>query len=184
MLKIFNYTNANQFHSELKMELTAELLHITAGGRRIAILNDETASTLGVHSSDRIKLSCNKNEAIAIANIAVHFPKNSIGLYEEIAEILNVKEDEKIDVNLAQLPESLSHVRAKVRGERLREHDIQKIVEDVVERHLSEVEIAAFLTALNIYGLSTGESEAMSRAMVETGKTLDIGKTPILDKHR
>jgi AMP phosphorylase len=165
------------------MELTAELLHITAGGRRIAILSDETASQLGVHSSDRIKISTNKTEAIAIANIAVHFPKNRVGLYEEISAILNVKEDEKIDVQLAQLPESLIHLRSKLRGERLREKDLTTIVKDVVERHLSEVEIAAFLTALNIYGLSTGESEAMSRAMVETGKTLHIGKKPILDKH-
>src|SRR3990170_1228201 len=165
------------------MELTAELLHITAGGRRIAILSEETASSLGVHSSDRIRITHNKHEAIAIANIAVHFPKNRVGLYEEIAEILTVKEDEKIDVQLAQLPESLSHVRAKVRGERLRETDIHKIVKDVVERHLSEVEIAAFLTALNTYGLSMGESEAMSKAMVETGKTLDFGEGPILDKH-
>src|SRR3972149_5847100 len=165
------------------MELTAELLHITAGGRRIAILSEETASQLGVHSSDRIRITHNKHEAIAIANIAVHFPKNRVGLYEEIAEILTVKEDEKIDVQLAQLPESLSHVRAKVRGERLRETDIHNIVKDVVKRHLSEVEIAAFLTALNIHGLSMSENEAMSRAMVETGKTIDFGKTPILDKH-
>src|SRR3990172_685603 len=165
------------------MELRAELLHITAGGRRIAILNDETASILGVHSSDRIKLSSRKNVAIAIANIAVHFPKNRVGLYEEIGEILKLKEDEKIEVELAQIPESLSHVRAKLHGERLREHDIQKIVDDVVERHLSEVEIAAFLTALNIYGLSSGENEAMSRAMVETGETLSFGEAPILDKH-
>jgi AMP phosphorylase len=165
------------------MELTAELLHITAGGRRIAILSEETASQLGVHSSDRIRITHNKHEAIAIANLAVHFPKNRVGLYEEIAEILTVKEDEKIDVQLAQLPESLSHVRAKVRGERLRETDIHKIVKDVVERHLSEVEIAAFLTALSIHGLSMSENEAMSRAMVETGKTIDFGKTPILDKH-
>jgi len=51
-----------------------------------------------------------------------------------------------MDIQLAQLPESLSHVRSKVRGERLREHDVDNIVKDVVERHLSEVEIAAFLT--------------------------------------
>ena len=165
------------------MELRAKLLHITAGGRRIAVINDETANTLGVHSGDRIKISTGKTEAIAIANIAVHFPKNRIDLYEEIAENLNVKEDEKVDVQLAQLPESLIHVRAKLRGERLREHEIENIVKDVVERHLSEVEIAAFLTALNVYGLSAGESEAMSRAMVKTGKTLDFGEPPILDKH-
>jgi AMP phosphorylase len=57
------------------------------------------------------------------------------------------------------------------------------IVKDVVERHLSEVEIAGFLTALNINGLSMGESEALSKAMVETGETISFGEPPILDKH-
>jgi AMP phosphorylase len=165
------------------MELTTELLPITSGGIRIAILNDETASSIGIHSSDRIKLSTNTTEAIAIANIANHFPKNRIGLYQEIADILQANEDQKINVQLAPLPESLIHVRAKVRGERLRETDIQKIVTDVVERHLSEVEIAAFLTALNIHGLSMSENEALSRSMVQTGKTLNFNTTPILDKH-
>jgi AMP phosphorylase len=165
------------------MELVAEVLNITAGGRQIAILAEETASLLGVHSSDRIRVAYGDRQIIAIANLATHFPKNRIGLYEEISETLGLKGDETVSVQLAQLPESLRHVRAKVRGERLREHDMVTIVRDVVERHLSEVEIAAFLTALNIYGLSMGENEALSRAMVETGKTLDFGESPILDKH-
>jgi AMP phosphorylase len=165
------------------MELTTELLPITAGGRRIAILSNETANLLGVHSSDRIRITHGNQHAIAIANIAAHFPQNRIGLYEEIAQTLQAKDNQKIDAQLAQLPESLKHVRAKLRGERLLEKDIKTIVKDVVERHLSEAEIAAFLTALNIYGLSTTENEAMSQAMVETGKTLNFQKTPILDKH-
>ena len=165
------------------MELVAEVLNITAGGRRIAILGEETASLLGVHSSDRIRVTYGDQQIIAIANLATHFPQNRIGLYEEISKTLGLKGDETVKVQLAQLPESLRHVRAKVRGERLREHDMVTIVKDVVERHLSEVEIAAFLTALNIYGLSMGENEALSRAMVETGKTLDFGEAPILDKH-
>jgi len=165
------------------MELVAELLHITAGGRRIAILSDETAAALGIHSSDRIRIAHGKLETIAIANLAANFPRNRIGLYDDISACLGINENEKIDIQLAQLPESLAHVRAKLRGERLRQADIECIVKDVVERHLSEVEIAAFLTALSIYGLSMSENEALSKAMVETGKTLNIGKTPILDKH-
>jgi AMP phosphorylase len=165
------------------MELVAEVLNITAGGRRIAILGEETANLLGVHSSDRIRVAYGDQQIIAIANLATHFPKNRIGLYEEISQTLGLKGDETVEVQLAQLPESLRIVRAKVRGERLREQDIITIVKDVVERHLSEVEIAAFLTALNIYGLSMGENEALSKAMVETGKTLDFGEAPILDKH-
>jgi AMP phosphorylase len=165
------------------MKLAAEVLNITAGGRRIAILAEETASLLGVHSSDRICIAHGDQQIIAITNLATHFLKNRIGLYEEISQTLGLKGDEPVEVQLAQLPESLRHVRAKLRGERLREHDMVTIVKDVVERHLSEVEIAAFLTALKIYGLSMGENEALSRAMVKTGKTLDFGEAPILDKH-
>jgi AMP phosphorylase len=165
------------------MKLIVEVLPITAGGSRFAILSEETASVLGVHSSDRIRISFGAQVMIAIANIAANFPKNRIGLYQESVSALNVKEDQTVEVVLAQLPESLMNIRSKLHGNRLRESDIVAIVKDVVERHLSTVEIAGFLTALSIYGLSTSENEALSRAMVSTGKTLNFGKGPILDKH-
>jgi AMP phosphorylase len=165
------------------MELSVEVLMITTGGSRIALLAEQNAYLLGVHSSDRIKISCNGKEMIAIANIADYFPPNRIGLYRETVAALGVKESETVKVELAPLPESLFNIRAKLHGERLREMDVMAIVKDVVERHLSTVEIAAFLTALSIHGLSTGETEALSRAMITTGKTLDFGKGPILDKH-
>ena len=165
------------------MELKVEVLMITTGGSRIAILSEESANLLGVHSSDRIKIIYGNQEMIAIANIALHFPPNSIGLYKETVDALGVKEDEKVKVQLAALPESLFNIRAKLHGDRLLEKDIVAIVKDVVERHLSTVEIAAFLTALSIHGLSTGETEALSRAMISTGKTINFGDGPILDKH-
>ena len=165
------------------MELEVKILRITAGGKRIAILDDDTAANLGVHSGDRVSVTHSGNAMIAIANISKDIPKNRIGLYEETAQTLNLRDGNMVEVQLAQIPESLTHVRAKLKGQRLREKDITNIVRDVVERHLSEEEISAFLTALNIHGLSMGESEAMSRAMIETGKTLSFGEAPILDKH-
>ena len=165
------------------MELTVEVLPIFTGGSRIAILSEESANSLGVHSSDRIRIKYGNQEMIAIANIAEYFLEKRIGLYDETAKALGVKEDETVSVQLAPLPESLFNVRAKLHGERLREKDLVNIVKDVVERHLSNAEVAAFLTALSIHGLSTSENEALSRAMVATGKTLSFGEGPILDKH-
>lgn len=167
----------------VSLEFIVELLNITTGGNRIAVLGEHSANLLGVHSSDRIKIRYGKKEMIAIANIAEHFPKNRIGLFEETEAALQVKDDEIVDVQLASLPESLFNIRAKLHGQRLREQDIDAIVKDVVERHLSTVEIAAFLTALSIHGISSSENEALSRAMISTGKTLDFGAGPILDKH-
>jgi AMP phosphorylase len=165
------------------MELIVELLNITTGGNRIAVISEQTASSLGVRSSDRIRIVYGKRQVISIANIAEHFPNDRIGLFEETEGALAVKGDEVVQVQLAPLPESLFNIRAKLRGERLRERDIIAIVNDVVERHLSSVEIAAFLTALSIHGLSTAEAEALSRAMIITGKTLNFARSPILDKH-
>jgi AMP phosphorylase len=165
------------------MELSVELLPILTGGSRIAILSEEAAGSLGVHSSDRIRIKYGDQEMIAIANIAAFFSRKRIGLYQETATVLGVKEDETVSVQLAPLPESLFNVRAKLHGERLRENDIVTIVKDVIERHLSASEISAFLTALSIYGLSASENESLSRAMVSTGKTMNFGKGPILDKH-
>jgi AMP phosphorylase len=165
------------------MELKVELLPIFTGGSRIAILSEDSASSLGVHSSDRIRIKYGNQEIIAIANIAEYFSNKRIGLYDETAKVVGVKEDETVSVQLAPLPESLFMVRAKLHGERLRENDVVTIVKDVVERHLSNAEISAFLTALSIHGLSASENEALSRAMVATGKTLTFGEGPILDKH-
>ncbi len=165
------------------MELVAGVLNITAGGKRVAIIDEETASLLGLHSSDRIRLTCCGKQIIAIADVATGYPPDRIWLYLEISEALGAKDGDTVEVQLAPMPESLSNVRAKLRGERLREQEIMTIVKDVVEQHLSDIEISAFLTALKIYGLSMSETEAMSRAMVETGKSLNFGKAPILDKH-
>lgn len=165
------------------MELKAKLLDISAGGRRIIILDDESANLLGVHSSDRVRITYKDKKIIAIANVASKFPRKQIGLYKEISEMLGIKAGEKVEVQYASLPESLRYVQEKIQGERLQEEKIKAIVKDVVEHHLSDAEIAAFLTALNIRGISMDEIVALTKAMVETGKTLKLDKKPILDKH-
>jgi AMP phosphorylase len=165
------------------MKLKAKLLEIQAGGRRIAILDNDTASFLGVHSSDRVKITYKQERLNAIVNIANNFPRNYIGLYEEISRKLGIKTGESVEVQLAETPESLSYVQAKIGGKRLRENEVKMIVQDVVERHLSDVELSSFVTALYIHGISMDEAEALSKAMVETGSTLTLDKKQILDKH-
>lgn len=159
------------------------LLNIQAGGRNIAILGDEVASALGVHSSDRVNVSFGGKSVAAIVNISSKFPSTHVGLYEEVSAKLGTTNGEEIEVLPAELPESLHLVQAKIRRERLHESEIRLIVRDVVERHLSDVELAAFVTALQIYGMNMDEVEALSRAMVETGRSLELDRKPILDKH-
>jgi len=88
-----------------------------------------------------------------------------------------------VQVRPAERPESLGYIRDKLIGRKLLASEIKMIVMDVVERRLSDVELASFVTSLYIRGTSMDEVEALTKAMVETGQTLDFDKKPILDKH-
>jgi AMP phosphorylase len=165
------------------MEFKVKLLGIRAGGKQIIVLDDEYASLMGIHSSDRVEITHKGHNLIAIANVATDFPKKTLGIYEEVEHKLGAKEGEKVTVRPAERPESLGFIRDKISGRRLRQHEIKSIIQDVVERHLSDVEVASFVTSLYIHGTSMEEVESLTKAMVQTGQTLDFGKKGILDKH-
>ena len=132
------------------MRLKARLLDIKAGGRSIVLLDDETAKFLGVYSSDRVKINCENQSSIAIVNTTSDFPRDYIGLFTEISGKLKIKDGEILEVQPAERPEAINYVKAKINGERLRENEVKLIVNDVVERHLSDIEIASFVTALHM----------------------------------
>ena len=165
------------------MEFKVWLLGIRSGGKQIVVMDNEDASQLGIHSSDRVELSYKNKDIIAIANVAAEFPRGTLGIYSEVVDKLQIENDEIVTVKSAERPESIGYIRRKINGQRLRQQEIKAIILDVVERHLNDVELASFVTSLHIRGSSIDEAEALTKAMVETGQTIDFGKGPILDKH-
>jgi AMP phosphorylase len=146
-------------------------------------MDDESASRMGVYSSDRVEILYNHKCVIAIVNVAEDFPKKMLGVYSEPLSELGAISGETVEVHPAEKPESLIYIREKILGRRLTTQEIKTIVTDVVEQRLSDVELASFVTSLQIHGISMGEIEALCRAMIETGETLALNKKPILDKH-
>lgn len=165
------------------MEFKTRLLEMEAGGNLIVIIGARDAERLGVISSDRVRLKTDDSEVVAILNIASEFPLGVLGVYDEVRQRLELAEGDVVQVRLAERPESLSFIREKIAGEKLTARKIEILVDDVVDRHLSDIELASFVTALQINGMSMEEAESLSRAMVRAGRTINFGRHPILDKH-
>ncbi len=70
-------------------------------------------------------------------------------------------------------------------GKELDEPRVRAFVEGVVSGAVPSYQASALLMAMVLRGLSDGETLALARAMVESGKTLDLGvlRRPVLDKH-
>lgn len=166
------------------MKLRVRCLDLEAGGKTIVILNHNDALELGVHPLDRVVLRNGKRKITAIVNVSERFVKSGeIVVYDEVRDILKLKNGIVISVTKREELASKKAIKKKIEGQRLSKREIKQIVQDLVERDLNDLEVAAFITALNIYGLSIDEAVSLIKAMVESGKKLKLNKKLIVDKH-
>ncbi len=88
-------------------------------------------------------------------------------------------------LKLSHLPpiNSMSAVRAKVYGHRLKQEQVAAIVDDLAAGNYSNVEIASFVTACAGRRLDIDEIIHLTKAMVDAGQKLNWIAEKVYDKH-
>jgi AMP phosphorylase len=166
------------------MKLKAKPIWIEALGKSVVILQVNDAEDLGTRSSDRVRLKYDGRELTVIVNTSRRLvKKGEIGVFEEVQKTLGLEGGETLDVDITSPPNSLSYIRNRLEGRKLSGPEITEIIRDTVRGDLSEIEIASFVTSLNTFRLDLDEATSLSMAMVQSGKTLNLTKRPIVDKH-
>ncbi|MFH0848508.1 MAG: AMP phosphorylase [archaeon] len=164
--------------------MISRILSLEAGGKRIVILNESDAKELGIRSSDRVRVLADGHELGAIVNTTSRLIREGeLGVFLEVQQHLQLDDGEAVEVTPAGSPPSLLHIRSKLRGRSLAVTELRDIVRDVVDGKLSDIEIASFVVGLHSFGISPEEAYGLSTAMVETGVTLKLGASMIVDKH-
>lgn len=166
------------------MKLKTILLDLQVGNKLIVALNAEDAQELGIMLFDRVEIKTNGKKAfIAIADIEQGIRRGEIGIYKGINEHMGLKGGESLIISPAEEPFSVTYIKRRMKGNFLESQEIKTIVEDTVARRLSNVELTAFITALDFYGLTKDEAVAMVKAMVASGDKINWGKNVVVDKH-
>jgi putative thymidine phosphorylase len=168
------------------MKLKVRILNFSAG-RSVVILNSLTAELIGIHVSERITLRKNhrKEKYIAIVDTTGtgFIRENEIAVSTELALEMGLKSREKVDVDIAPFPESLSLIKKKMEGHELSDKEIDIIINDIVKNAISEPTIAYFIASLYKSGMSIDEIIYMIKSFSKTGDNLKWGKGIIADKH-
>ncbi len=166
------------------MKLKVKILGLNAGDKSIAVLHEDTAEDFGIRSLGRVILNYKDKKEIAILNTTKRIVKRGeVGVFDELVEEMELKDGMSIDVRVAAFPSSINHIKSKLKGRKLTYHEIYEIVKDVVDNRLSQIEISTFVTALYSYPMDIDEIVSMTKAMVDTGKTLGLNSPYIVDKH-
>ena len=139
----------------------------------------------GFTALTRVLVRCGGRELVATLNVVHgdHFGMDEARLSEAAWLALEPAPDALGEFSHADPPASAPALRAKVFGQRLLDADFVGLMRDTVDNRLSDIELAAFVTACAGERLDHGETLALTRAMVQVGQTLDWGGGTVLDKH-
>lgn len=161
-----------------------KLFELEAGGKHVIVLHQDDVEELGTHSLGRVRVIYGDKNITAIVNTTKKVLKRGeIGLYVEVWRSLESPENAEIDVEASGFPISTTYIRNRMNGMRLKYEEIREIINDTVEGNLSDVELTAFVMALENSTIDMDEALNLSRAMVETGEKLQLKRDIILDKH-
>lgn len=108
---------------------------------------------------------------------------DEIALSEAAWEALQPEDGEEVVVRHPPLPDSLQYLRTKVYGGRLDYPQMRALIEDVAHSRLSDIHLAAFVTACAGGRLNVDETVALTRAMIDVGERIDWPVSPVMDKH-
>jgi thymidine phosphorylase len=158
----------------------------------VIVIHAETvrSGNLGFNPLDRVRVtgvdtSGKRREITGVLNFCRDslLQPNEIGLSDEAFHDLALPEDAPVNAGLAVAPQSVDLVRDKLGGARLDRAAFEAILRDVAARRYSRVELSMFVLACALKRLDLNELVDYTRAMIDTGRRLDFGTGPIVDKH-
>lgn len=133
----------------------------------------------------RVKVQCESREVIALLNVVTGdwLSPEEAALSDAAWNALAPAPNALAKFAHAEVPESSHALHAKVMGSTLNEDQFRSLMLDTLSGRLSDIELAALITACAGHRLTDAETVALTRAMIDVGERIDWGEGIVLDKH-
>lgn len=139
----------------------------------------------GFEAQSRIQITLKDKTIIATLNVVTGDLLNAYeaGLSESAWRLLAPVEGDEITLSHPDFLDSMSHVRAKIYGQRLDPPAMMSIIGDVAAGRYSDLYLSAFVTACAGDRLDLAETIALTRAMIDVGERVTWSSERVMDKH-
>jgi thymidine phosphorylase len=139
----------------------------------------------GYQSQARVEITNGTRSVIATVHhvLAEWLREGEAGLSETAWQTLAARDGDVLSVRHAPVLESVRHIRSKIYGSALDYEQLLAIMHDAAGNQLSDLHLAAFVTACAGDRMSGAETIALTRAMIAVGERLAWHASPVVDKH-
>ncbi|MEM2948205.1 MAG: AMP phosphorylase [Candidatus Anstonellales archaeon] len=153
-------------------------------GKRIIVLNDREAMQNEIYPGQRIGLRIRGEDHTAIVDLSSEMVKaGEIGVFKDVAKELDLHDGDIIEIQHIPTPVSLESIRKKLDGNELSAEEIESVISDLMANKLDEPELAMWIASTYVRGMTDRETVALTNAIAASGEMLQLGKSPIVDKH-
>jgi len=149
------------------LKLKVKEINFETGNIKDVVLNITDAQELGQKAGERIFIKNVKSRSFEdkywTAIIQIDYSNSlvkqgEIGIFLDILrEKKDLKQDVILSVKAADPPDSLKFIKKKINDLKLTSEEINKIISDAVSGSLSRIDLAAFITAVQINGMDKEE---------------------------
>ena len=141
--------------------------------------------SVGFEAQSRVLVRAGARSIVATLNVITGdwLEIFTVGLSEIAWRRLGAGEGDVATLEHPPPPESASDLRAKVYGHALDRAQYARLLGDAISGRLSDIEIAAFITACAGSEFEIAENIALTEAMVDVGERIDWSRPYVLDKH-
>jgi thymidine phosphorylase len=155
--------------------------HLVFMRRDCPICNSE-----GFEALNRIRVT-GANGTLAASLIVLDNPQilkpDEVGLSEGAIASLQANDGDLLILSHLETFDSMSDVRSKIYGHPLKEDSYRRIIKDIANLDLSNIQLSAFVTACAGDRLSLDEIIYLTRSMIAIGYKLEWSEGSVFDKH-
>ncbi|WP_136588659.1 AMP phosphorylase [Salinigranum halophilum] len=160
------------------MQFTVEPVDIASRSPTV-LLNESDAAELGVHPLDRVHLDHEGGTTVGIVELTDQLvPPGVVGTTRRLDAVTG-----PVDVSLAPTPASVRYIRKKLDDIELESREFERIVHDITEERLADVELGAYVAGVYANGLSLQETLHLTEQMTAVGEVITWDRDVVADKH-
>jgi|LSQX01.1.fsa_nt_gb AMP phosphorylase len=167
----------------MNMQLKAKYIDMESA-EYTCVLHVDDAREMGVREQDRVRVKHERSSVVTLVHTTdTVVQPGEVGILGRAYVELGPEADEVIEVVATSRPASVEFIKKKMAGKELSTSEIRTIVNDIAEHNLSNIELTAYVTSLEINGMNIRETADLTMAMVETGEVVEFDRSPVFDFH-
>ena len=175
------FKDSETIRREIMVKLITKIEKILDNEPEYMLINSELAQKYEILPGQLVEISP-FNVGLKVYT-SDNYPGNHVGISSKISKEFGIHKGAEIEVKEITNENIIHLLHKKMKGEALKEGEIDSIFESIDKNLMHPTQIAVLMSLFQVQGLSLEETTSIAKAIITNSQKLNPKKKPVVDKH-